>query len=82
MGVVYFDEDLLVNIVCFADLILRYISAYNSTVKDAFYVHTDNGIIKFVRCGKLYSYRVSENYLNATSKSEGYERPTKQPSTQ
>ena len=78
----YWDEDLKVNIVCFADLILRYRITYDSEVEDAFYLHMDNGIIKFVRYGKLYGYKVSEKYLNAVAKSKGYDRPTKQPTTQ
>ena len=82
LGVVYWDKDLRVNIACFADLILWYRITYDSTVKDACYVHTDKGIIKFVRYGKLYGYRVSENSLNAMAKLEGYKRPTKQPTTE
>ena len=71
LGVMYWDEDLKVNIVRFADLITQYRITYDSEVEDAFYVHTDNGIIKFVRYGKLYGYKVSEKYLNAVAKSEG-----------
>ena len=82
MGVVHWDQDSRVNIVCFADLILRYRITYDSTVEDTFYVHTDKGIIKFLRYGKLYGYRVSRNYLNPMAKLEGYERPTKQPTTE
>ena len=82
LGVMYWDEDLQVNIVCFADLVLRYRITYDSEIEDAFYVHTDKGIIKFVRYGKLYGYKVSKKYLDAVAKSEGYARPTKQPTTQ
>ena len=45
LGVMYWDEDLQVNIVCFADLILRYRITYDSEIEDAFYVHMDTGIL-------------------------------------
>ena len=43
----------------------KYHVMYDSRKEDAFLIHTDQGIIKFVCEGRLYTYEPSEKYLAA-----------------
>ena len=43
----------------------KYHVTYDSRKEDAFLIHTDQGIIKFVREGRLYTYEPSKKYLAA-----------------
>ena len=54
----YWDEDLQVNIVCFADLILRYRITYDSEIEYAFYV---------TRTPALLNLYATENFMDTRS---------------
>ena len=61
----------MANIMGFSHMADKYHVTYDSRKEDAFLVHTEHGIIKFAREGRLYMYEPSEKYLaavKATSK--------------
>ena len=44
---------------------------YNNSVEDAFKVYTDNGILKYTREGRLYTYEPSDKYLSSVAAMKG-----------
>ena len=55
----------------FSHMADKYRVTYDNSVEDAFVVHTNTGIIKFNRDGRLYTYEPSTNYLDAVAASKG-----------
>ena len=64
----WFDPEGVMNTFGFADLAEQYRITYDSAKADKFNVHTDTGIIKFKRNGKLYEYNLPEGYENEEKK--------------
>ena len=57
-GKVWFDNEGMANIFSFAKMEDTYCNTYYSAVESAFNVHTENGIIKFLRSAEgLYYYK-------------------------
>ena len=55
---VWFDNEGMANILCFAKMEDTYCNTYYSAVESAFNVHTENGIIKFLRSAEsIYYYK-------------------------
>ena len=59
MGTVKYDKDQIANILRFLHMSDKYRITYNNKVDDACHVHTKNGVIRFVRDGRLYTYEPS-----------------------
>ena len=55
-GVAKFDPDQMANILGFSHVRDKYRVTYDSDVEDAFNVHTDKGVTKFKRVGRLYCF--------------------------
>ena len=49
----------------------KYRVTYDNKKEDAFLVHTDHGIVRFKRDGRLYTYEPSKNYLDSVAKAKG-----------
>ena len=64
-GVAKCNPTHMANIMGFSHMADKYHVTYDSRKEDAFLIHTDQGIIKFVREGRLYTYEPSEKYLAA-----------------
>jgi hypothetical protein len=70
-GVAKYDNTQMANIFGFSHMTDKHRITYDNQTEDAFLVHTDDGIIKFARDGRLYSYKPSQNYLDTVAKSNG-----------
>ena len=70
LGTVKYDKDQIANILGFSHMSDKYRITYDNHKDDAFHVHTKNGIIRFVRDGRLYTYKPSQQYLDAIAKYE------------
>ena len=66
-----FDPTQMANIMRFSHMADKHRITYDNSVEDAFFVHSNTGIIKFVRDGCLYTYKPSTNYLDAVVASKG-----------
>ena len=64
-GVAKYDPTHMANIMGFSHMADKYHVTYDSRKEDAFLIHTDQGIIKFFREGRLYTYEPSKKYLAA-----------------
>ena len=64
-GVAKYNPSHMANIMGFSHMADKYHVTYNSRKEDAFLIHTDQGIIKFVREGRLYTYEPPKKYLAA-----------------
>jgi DNA-binding cell septation regulator SpoVG len=76
-GEAWYDPDQVANIFGFAKLEDQCRITYDSTIENAFYVQTDDGIVK-LKCNKhgLYVYWPSKTYLKESAsdiKHEGNE---------
>ena len=64
-GRVWFDPEQMANIFGLSKMSERYRITYDSEIDDAFFVHTDDGIIRFGRTDEgLYAYRPSRHFLD------------------
>ena len=63
LGVGKFDAEQMANIMGFSHMADKYRITYNSTKEDAFCIHMESGVVKFVRDGRVYSYTPSDYYL-------------------
>ena len=68
LGTVKYDKDQIANILGFSHMSDKYRITYDNHEDDAFHVHTKNGVIRFVRDGRLYTYKSSQKYLEAIEK--------------
>jgi hypothetical protein len=69
-GEAWYDPNQVANIFGFAKLEDKYRITYDSNKESAFSVHTDDGIVKFVRNQDgLYVYRPSNDYLESVGAS-------------
>ena len=62
-GKAMFDTTQMANVFGFSHLVENFRVTYDSSVEDAFVVHTDCGKIKFVNKERLYVFQPSEKYL-------------------
>ena len=65
LGTVKYNKEQIANILGFSHMSDKYRITYDNKIDDAFHVHTKNGIIRFVRDGRLYTYEPLEGYLQA-----------------
>ena len=72
-GVANHDPTHMANIMGFSHMAKKYRVTYDSSKEDEFLIHTDQGIIKFVREGRLYTYEPSKKYLVLRERKLGYE---------
>ena len=70
LGTVKYDKDQITNILSFLHMSDKYRITYNNHEDNAFHVHTRNEVIRFVRDGRLYTYKPSQQYLDAIAKYE------------
>ena len=65
IGTAYYDPTQVANIFGFAHMADKYRVTYDSSVEDAFLVHTNDGIIKFDRTPEgLYVLKPTAKFLN------------------
>jgi hypothetical protein len=70
-GKAWFNPTQVANIFGFSKLEDQFRITYDSSVEHAFNVHTNNGIVKFIRNKDgLYVYRPSQNYLDEIADEE------------
>ena len=70
-GVAKYDSEQIANILGFSHMADKYKISYDNSVEDAFLVHTENGIVKFSRDGRLYTYEPSEKFMTAIAEYKG-----------
>ena len=75
-GTAYFDPEQLANILGFADLADRYRITYDNAIEDAFFMHTEFGILKFDRDYKLYAFTPSDAFFEDVAKAKQMEPPS------
>ena len=69
IGKVWYNTNSVANIISFADLQKRYRITYDSTVEDAFVVHTPDKPLKFRQLANgLYSYNPKKQNQNRNPK--------------
>ena len=74
-GIAKYDPNQITNIFGFSHMTDMCRVTYDSSVEDAFIVHTANGIVKFNRDGRLYTYKPSQKYLNEVASVKGMTKP-------
>jgi hypothetical protein len=62
-GLAKYDADQIANIIGFSHMADMHKITYDNSVEDAFNVHTENGIVKFRRDGRLYTYEPSDDFI-------------------
>ena len=71
IGVVKYDGNKLANILGLSHMADRYRIEYDISKEDAFKVHTKNGIVKFTRDGRLYTYQPSTKFFDSIAETKG-----------
>ena len=62
---IWYDENSMVNIFSFGDLVYKYRILYDSSMEDEFYLHGENKVIKFPRSNEgFYFHRFNDRYKN------------------
>jgi len=77
IGVGKFDPDQMANIFGFSHMADKHRITYDNAKEDAFLVHTKNGITRFSRDGRVYSYEPTDKYLAAIAKTKSMKPPKK-----
>jgi len=74
-GTVKFDPTQMANIFGFSHMVEKYRITYDSEIEDAFFVHTNNGVVKFARCGRLYCFEPSQKFLTEVAQAKSCDDP-------
>ena len=70
-GEAWYDDSMMANIIGFSSLADKSRITYDSDVKDAFMVHTKDGVVEFARRPDgLYGYTPSEHFKRAVAKTK------------
>ena len=76
LGVGKFDSKQMANILGFSHMTNMHQITYDSVKEDTFLVHTPDGIVKFKREGRVYTYKPGDRYLKHVADLKRTKLPT------